>query len=93
MRSIPGLTLYGQNFNTGQRAPTIAFTLSGLTPATICKRLGEKGICAWDGHFYAIRAAEILNVLEKGGVVRMGAVVYNTEEEIDDTIDQVSQLH
>jgi cysteine desulfurase family protein (TIGR01976 family) len=89
LRGIAGVRLYGQDFERESRAPTIAFTIDGMTATEICSRLAEHHIYAWDGHFYAIRAAEKLGVLDKGGVVRMGAVIYNTEEEIDETIAKV----
>ena len=36
-----------------------------------------------DGHFYAIDAVKTLNKLEDGGVLRVGFMHYNTEDEID----------
>jgi cysteine desulfurase family protein (TIGR01976 family) len=92
IQHINGATLYGQDFSSADRAPTIAFTFPNMTAAVICRQLGERGIFAWDGHFYAIRAAEILDVLNIGGVVRMGIVAYNTREEIDYTLEQIRLL-
>jgi selenocysteine lyase/cysteine desulfurase len=92
IQQINGATVYGQDFSSTGRAPTIAFTLSNMTAEVICRQLGECGIFAWDGHFYAIRAAEILDVLNIGGVVRMGIVAYNTREEIDYTLEQIRLL-
>jgi cysteine desulfurase family protein (TIGR01976 family) len=92
IQEIPGATSYGTEFNTTERAPTIAFTLDNISAETICKRLGEHGIFAWDGHFYALRAAEILDVLNIGGVVRMGIVAYNTQDEVDFALEQIKAL-
>ncbi len=81
LRVIDGLTIYGPGFAGGRRAPTISFTLGRLSAEDVCRRLGEQGICAWDGHFYAIRAMEVLGLLDRGGVTRMGICMYNTHDE------------
>ncbi|MFM7195550.1 MAG: cysteine desulfurase-like protein, partial [Bacteroidota bacterium] len=56
----------------------------------VCRALAEHNICAWDGHFYAQRAIEILGLLEKGGVTRLGISAYNTVAEIDAVIAAVN---
>jgi selenocysteine lyase/cysteine desulfurase len=89
---IPSVQLYGVDFSTSHRAPTISFIVENKTAAGVCKLLGEQGIFAWDGHFYALRASEILGTLDKGGVIRMGVVAYNTAEEIDRVIDVVGSI-
>lgn len=93
LESIPGVTVYGTSFGLFERTPTLAFSLQGADPKTICKYLGERGIAAWDGHFYAIRTIEVLGLEKIGGVVRLGIAVYNTEEEIDFTIKTLSQFN
>jgi len=90
LKNIAGITAYGQEFDAPWRAPTIAFTVNDHPAESVCRYLGTKGIFAWDGHFYAIRAAEILDLMSVGGVVRMGIVSYNTEEEIQYTLEQLS---
>ncbi|HLF65842.1 MAG TPA: cysteine desulfurase-like protein [Saprospiraceae bacterium] len=92
LKSIPGTTLYGQDFDNTLRAPTIAFTLDRMGAESVCRSLAAKGIFAWDGHFYAIRAAEILDLPDKGGVIRMGVVVYNTMEEIEYVAEQLESI-
>ena len=87
----PKIKIYGPPIED-MRAPTLAFTYDGKRASEVCQYLAEKGICAWDGHFYAIRATEVLGLLEKGGVTRMGMAIYNTEEEIDRTIGVVNEL-
>jgi cysteine desulfurase family protein (TIGR01976 family) len=82
----------GQDFTSEHRAPTVSFTLEGRTPTEVCKHLAKQNIFAWDGHFYALRAIEILGLLEKGGVTRIGMAVYNTAEEIDKTLDVLKEL-
>ena len=92
LKSIPGIKIIGQPFENGQRSPTISFTQEGKTALEVCRHLAANNICAWDGHFYAIRASEVLGLLEKGGVTRMGISIYNTEEEIDKVLDSVGKL-
>ena len=86
LKSIPGIKIIGQPFENGQRSPTISFTKEGKTALEVCRHLAANNICAWDGHFYAIRAIEVLGLLEKGGVTRMGISIYNTEEEVEKVI-------
>lgn len=87
----PKIKIYGPPVK-GMRAPTLAFTYSGKSASDVCRFLAEEGICAWDGHFYAIRATEVLGLLETGGVVRMGMAIYNTKEEIDRTIEVLKRI-
>jgi len=83
LRAIPGVTIYGMNFDRPDRAPTISFTLEGKNAGEVSGILGNKGICTWNGHFYAIRAIEVLGLLDRGGVTRAGISLYNTIEEIE----------
>ena len=92
LKSIKGITLIGQDFSSAARTPTVSFTLEGKTPEQVCVELAKKNICAWDGHFYAIRAIETLGLLEKGGVTRLGISLYNTEEEINRVIDEINKI-
>ena len=88
---LKGIKLHGPNYKV-RRSPTLAFTLEGKTAAEVCTQLAAHNICAWDGHFYAIRATEILGLLEKGGVTRMGISLYNTEEDVDRTLEVVEKI-
>ena len=92
LKQIPGLTMIGQDFSAPSRTPTVSFTMKGKTPWQICEHLAKKNICAWDGHFYAIRAIEVLGLLEQGGVTRLGISLYNTEEEVNLTVASVGTL-
>ncbi len=89
---IPGLTLIGPSFETERRAPTVSFTLEGMDPIDVCKELNEKGICAWDGHFYAMRPIELLGLMERGGVTRVGVSLYNTMEEVERLVSAVKEI-
>ncbi len=92
LKKIAGVEVIGQDFSSKHRAPTISFTMAGKTAQQVCGHLAIKNICAWDGHFYAIRAIEILGLLEKGGVTRLGLSVYNTKADIDITLNYLESL-
>jgi len=92
LKKIPGVTMIGQDFSSNSRTPTLSFTVDGKTPLQVCEHLAKKNICAWDGHFYAIRAIESLGLLERGGVTRIGISLYNTVEEIDFTLAEVERI-
>lgn len=92
LSSLPGIRIIGQGFSSGLRAPTISFVMNGKSAIDVCRFLANKNICAWDGHFYALRAMEILDLAKTGGVTRMGFSVYNTMEEVEKTIAEVAIL-
>ena len=92
LSSIQGVKIYGQPFSAPQRAPTISFTVKSKTAEEVCGRLSEQGFCTWDGHFYAIRAIEVLGLLERGGVTRVGVSMYNTIEEVSRLLDEVKRI-
>lgn len=92
LKKISGVTPVGQDFSTPRRTPTVSFTLEGKTPEQVCMRLAEKNIFAWDGHFYAIRAIEVLGLLERGGVTRLGISLYNTPEEVDMILAEIRTI-
>lgn len=92
LQRLPAVTLVGPPFGTGRRAPTVSFTVAGLEAAEVCRRLAEHGICAWDGHFYAIRPIELLGLLERGGVTRVGISLYNSVEDVDRLLAAMAEI-
>ncbi|MEO8765677.1 MAG: cysteine desulfurase-like protein [Ginsengibacter sp.] len=89
LQKIPGIKIIGQDFSSSHRTPTVSFTVEGKTPIQVCAHLAKKNICAWDGHFYALRTIQVLGLLEKGGVTRLGISFYNTAEEINLTLREI----
>ena|SRR5579862_1863206 len=85
LRSIPGVRIFGitDEARFGERCSTISFRLGEHNPTSIAAFLGERGIFTWDGNFYALNLSERLGVEEKGGVLRVGLVHYNTIEEVE----------
>ena len=92
LKKIKSVKVYGPDFDESLRAPTVSFTVEGITAADVCRKLGEKGLCLWDGHFYAIRAVEVLGLYEKGGLIRAGISIYNTKEEIKRLLDEIKLI-
>jgi cysteine desulfurase family protein (TIGR01976 family) len=89
LQSVPGLRVYGitDSAQMADRLPTVSFTLDGHTPRQVAERLGRAGIYAWDGNFYAQAVTERLGLEDRGGLVRIGAVHYNTEDEVDHLVE------
>jgi selenocysteine lyase/cysteine desulfurase len=85
LSSVRGLRIRGitDPRQLERRVPTFSFTLDGWHPRRICEELDKAGIYAWDGHFYAVEVAARLGLDQAGGMVRVGAVHYNTLEEVD----------
>jgi cysteine desulfurase family protein (TIGR01976 family) len=83
--SIPGLSFYGlrEPARFDWRTPTVAFRMAGHSPHEVAAYLGERGIFAWDGNYYALSLSERLGVEPLGGMVRIGLAHYNTAEEVD----------
>ena len=92
LMSINGVRIYGQPFNSALRAPTVSFTVKSKTAEEVCTRLGESGFCTWDGHFYALRAIEVLGLLERGGVTRVGISMYNTMEDVSSLLEELKRI-
>ena len=84
LESVPGLQLYGitDPDKLDQRVATFSFRLKDMHPHLVASQLAEAGIYTWDGNYYAINVSERLGVEDKGGMVRVGAVHYNTLEEV-----------
>jgi len=84
LQSIPGLRIYGLTDprKLDQRVATFSFRLEGLSPRETAQKLAAAGIYVWDGNYYALNISERLGVESSGGMVRVGAVHYNTLEEV-----------
>ena len=94
LRRIKGLRIYGitEPDRFDQRVPTVAFRIEGFPPRRIAESLGERGIFVWDGNYYALAVTERLDVEDKGGMVRVGLVHYNTMEEVDRLLKELLRL-
>ena len=92
VRQVPGVTVWGPDFAATRRAPTVSITIAAVHPTEAARRLGERGVCVWDGHFYAARAIEVLGLADAGGVIRAGMAMYVTHDDVDRLLDGVRAL-
>ncbi|HEU4578323.1 MAG TPA: cysteine desulfurase-like protein [Polyangiaceae bacterium] len=92
--AIPGLRLYGlsRSEQLPQRVPTFGFTVAGKEGSELARRLAALGIFAWSGHHYALTLMERLGLAERGGLVRVGAVHYNTPAEVDRLLGALREI-
>jgi cysteine desulfurase family protein (TIGR01976 family) len=94
LQQVKGLHIYGikdpEQFN--RRVPTVAFRIDGFSPLEVAEYVGGKGIFVWDGNYYALAVTERLGFEDKGGMVRVGLVHYNTGEEVDRLLDELRRL-
>jgi cysteine desulfurase family protein (TIGR01976 family) len=92
--AIPGLKLYGitDPARFGERTPTVAVRIEGHTPIELARKLGERGIFTWDGHYFALDLARRLDVESSGGWLRIGLVHYNTAEEVARVVEELRNI-
>ncbi|MFK7981804.1 MAG: cysteine desulfurase-like protein [Saprospiraceae bacterium] len=92
LAAMKKVKLYGPPMDTAERAPTLSFFYNGKTANEVGIYLGKHNVCTWSGHFYAIKATEVLGLAEKGGVTRMGISAYNVSADIDRTLEIMERL-
>ena len=89
LAEIPGVAMFGMT-DSAARTPTFAIDIAGTSPEEAARRLGEEGVFAWHGDYYAV---EVMNRLGfDGGLVRIGFVHYNLAEEVDRVLDAVDRI-
>jgi cysteine desulfurase family protein (TIGR01976 family) len=85
LQSIPSVRIYGitdpRRFE--ERCSTLALRIGDHSPRKISEFLAKQGIFTWDGNYYALNLTERLQVEQKGGMLRIGLVHYNTLEEVE----------
>ena len=92
--AIPGLQFFGITDPTrfSERCSTVSVRLPNHKPVEIAAFLGERGIFTWDGNYYALNLTERLGVEQKGGLLRIGLVHYNTAEEVDRLLSALREI-
>jgi cysteine desulfurase family protein (TIGR01976 family) len=89
--AFAGITLYGRDVADG-RTPTFAVAVDGVHPNAVSAALGELGIFVWAGDYYAVEVMQRLGLANRGGLVRIGFVHYNTTEEVDRVVATLGEL-
>ena len=84
IQAVPGTHIHGLTDmkRLDERVPTVSFTLDGKQPREIAEALGKEGFYVWDGNYYALAVTERLGLEASGGMVRVGAAHYNTQDEV-----------
>ncbi|MBA2416878.1 MAG: cysteine desulfurase-like protein [Geodermatophilaceae bacterium] len=83
LRAMQHVTLLGA---PARRTPTVSLTVEGMSPRQVTEELARRGICAWDGDYYARELIDALGVSESGGAVRLGLAHYTAADEIEHTL-------
>jgi cysteine desulfurase family protein (TIGR01976 family) len=94
LASLRGVRIYGiaERARLHERVPTFAIRVADQHPRVTAQHLAERGICVWDGNYYALNLTERLGVESTGGMVRIGLVHYNTLQESDRLLSALSAL-
>jgi cysteine desulfurase family protein (TIGR01976 family) len=92
VRRLPGVRVWGPDFATRARAPTVSITFDKHTAQAAATALGAQGLCVWDGNFYAARAVEVLGLAERGGLLRSGISMYTSPADIRRLLSAVERL-
>ncbi len=93
LSSLPGVRLVGPGSepDATERVPTVSFRHRTVPPKAIAAALAAEGIFVWSGHNYALESVRQLGIPEDEGVVRIGAVHYNTLSEVERAVDAVER--
>ncbi len=75
-----------------ERVPTVSITAMDRTPLQIAEHLASREIYTWNGNMYALELTERLGLEERGGLLRIGLVHYNTFAEIDRLLQALDEL-
>ncbi|RUU08369.1 aminotransferase class V-fold PLP-dependent enzyme, partial [Mesorhizobium sp. M6A.T.Ca.TU.002.02.2.1] len=94
LSAISGLVIHGitDPARVGERVPTVSFTVDGIVPETIVRRMNAENIFLWSGHNYAWEIVHQLGIPAEQGVVRIGIAHYNTAAEIEETLESVHRV-
>lgn len=88
LADLGGVTVYSR---AARRTPTLLFTVAGLRPADVYRRLAERSVDAPAGSFYALEASRRLGLGDEGGV-RVGLAPYSSAEDVDRLLTALADL-
>ncbi|MFI8949530.1 cysteine desulfurase-like protein [Streptomyces sp. NPDC053750] len=88
LADLGGITVYSR---ASRRTPTLLFTVTGLRPADVYRRLAERSVDAPAGSFYALEASRRLGLGDEGGV-RVGLAPYSSAEDVDRLLTALDDL-
>ncbi|MFL5244363.1 MAG: cysteine desulfurase-like protein [Gemmataceae bacterium] len=76
-----------------RRVPTVSFSMSDRPAQAVAEHLASREIYVWSGNMYALELTERLGLEDKGGLLRIGLVHYNTMEEVDRLLAALDELN
>jgi cysteine desulfurase family protein (TIGR01976 family) len=85
---LPGITVHSR---AARRTPTLLVTLDGIDMAEAYRFLGERGVNAPAGSFYAIEASRHLGLGDAGGL-RIGLAPYTTQDDVQRLLDGLREF-
>jgi selenocysteine lyase/cysteine desulfurase len=71
---------------------TFALSVDGIGADRVAAHLAVEGLFVWSGHYYALNAMDRMGFLDEGGLVRIGFVHYNTDDEVDRALESLASL-
>ncbi len=83
LAEFPGVTVYSR---AAQRTPTLLVDFAGHDSHQISRFLGDRGVNAPAGSFYAYEASKLLG-LGEAGALRIGVAPYNNDEDVSRLFD------
>ena len=86
------VTIHGVPEADERRVATFALSVQGISAHEAASRLSQAGLYVWSGHYYALNAVDRLGFLDTGGLLRIGFVHYNTDEEVDRALESLAAL-
>jgi cysteine desulfurase family protein (TIGR01976 family) len=92
VQKIDGIRAWGPGFESRDRCPTVTITTDRTAAPEVARRLGDRGIQVWHGHFGAPRPIEALDLAAYGGPLRTGIVMYNTASEVDRLLAAIAEI-
>lgn len=91
LAAVDGVSLYGPLPGT-PRTPTVAFTVECMNSREVARRLADRGVFVSNGDFYAATVVERLG-LASDGLVRAGAAIYTSMDEVTRLVDAVRSIN
>ena len=94
LQGLPGVTVRGITDPEAmdRRVSTVSFTHERVAPDSIAEALAGQNIFVWSGHNYALEVVKALDILDKGSTVRVGAVHYNSADEVDKLLNALEDI-
>lgn len=87
VHSMPSVRVHGKQTAQGRTA-TFALDIEGADAHDVAAFLGARGVFVWSGSYYAVETMARLGV-GPSGLVRVGFVHYNSEEEVERVLDDI----